>query len=101
MNYFNKKCIVRCNEAGVFYGTVTEKSESPAGVEITIRNCRRIYYWEGAATLSQLATEGVKVPENCKFSVAVPEMSVMDVIEIIPASEAAIKSIESVAIWKA
>ena len=101
MNYLNRKCIVRCNDAGVFYGTVIEKTDSIAGVEVTIQNCQRIYYWEGAATLNQLATEGVKVPENCKFTVVVPEMSVMEVIEIIPASEAAIQSIESVVIWKA
>ena len=100
MNVTDKKCVIRCIEAGVFYGTVIEKENTPSGVECTIKNCRRIWHWDGAASLSQLAMEGVSKPENCHFSVVVPEMAVIGVIEIIPASEQAIKSIESVPIWK-
>lgn len=100
MEIINKKCVVRCDRAGVFFGTITEKENTPAGVEVTIKNCRRLWYWDGAASLSQLATEGVTTPNRCKFTVIVPEMTVMQVIEIIPATEAAIKSIEEVASWK-
>lgn len=100
MDVINKKCVIRCAEAGVFYGTVVEKENTPSCVECTIRNCRRIWYWVGAASLSQLAVEGVSKPGECKFSVAVPEMTVMGVVEIIPASEQAIKSIEAVPVWR-
>lgn len=100
MDIKNKKCVIRCAEAGVFFGTVVEKENTPSGVECTIKDCRRIWYWEGAASLSQLALEGVSKPKECKFSVTVPEMVVLGVIEIIPASEKAIKSIESVPVWR-
>jgi hypothetical protein len=94
------KSIIRAKNAGVFYGEVVAREDAQNGVNVTIRNCRRIWYWEGAASLSQLAMEGVKFPENCKFSVTVPEMEVMDVIEIIPCTEDAIRIIENVPVWR-
>lgn len=63
-------------------------------------NARRLWYWEGAASLSQLATEGVKAPENCKFTVTVPSMTVLGVIELIPCSKVAVQSIDGVPEWK-
>ena len=101
MNEFiNKKVIIRANRAGVFFGTLKDKQNTPAGVEVKLENSRRIWYWRGAASLSQLATEGVKNPNGCKFSVVVPSHMVEDVIEIIPCSEEAIKNIESVQVWR-
>lgn len=99
MDVINKKCIIRCARAGVFFGIVTQKENTVAGVECTIKNCRRIWSWDGAATLSQMAVDGVSKPEECLFTVVVPEMTVMDVIEIIPATEKAINSIEAVPVW--
>lgn len=97
-NYKEKKVIVRCNRAGVFFGTLSEFDK--ANRIATISNCRRLWYWDGAASLSQLATEGTKKPQNCKFTVEVPEMEVLEVIEIIPCTETAIKNIEEVPVWK-
>lgn len=96
--YIGKKVIVRCNRAGVFFGTLTEFDK--VNREATIADCRRIWYWDGAASISQLAVDGTSNPENCKFTVVVPEMSVMEVIEIIPCTDKAIKSIEEVVVWK-
>jgi hypothetical protein len=98
MKYLNQKCIIRTNRAGVFFGTPTDFDSSTR--EMTITNCRRLWYWSGAASLSQLATEGVKCPNDCKFTVVVPEMIVMEVIEVIPCTHEAIKNIEEVAIWR-
>lgn len=98
--YINKKVIIRANRAGVFYGTLTEKENTLSGVEVKLTNCRRFWYWEGAASLSQLAIEGVTKPKACKFTVIVPEMVIEDAIEIIPVSEAATENIEAVATWK-
>lgn len=100
MEILNKKCVVRCDRAGVFYGTITSKENTPAGVEVELKDTRRLWYWDGAASLSQLATEGVRAKEKCKFTVVVPQMVVMQVIEIIPCTEEAIQNIESVAVWK-
>ncbi len=99
-NFIGKKVIIRADRAGVFFGTLKEKETTPAGVEVVLENSRRLWYWNGAASLSQMATEGVKNPHDCKFTVVVPEHNVMQVIEIIPCTEEAVKSIEGVSIWK-
>ena len=91
-----KTCIVRTYGAGVFLGKIIEKD----GKEVRLANARRIWYWDGAASLSQLAMDGTSKPQNCKFPVAVPEVFLTEVIEIIPATEKAIASIEAVPGWK-
>lgn len=99
MNYpIGKKVIIRTNRAGVFFGTLSEYDAVTRTAEI--KDCRRLWYWSGAASLSQMAGEGVKNPSNCKFTVVVPVMQVMEVIEIIPCTEEAVKNIESVQVWK-
>ena len=92
----NEKVLVRGDRSGVFFGTLAAKD----GNEVTLKNCRRIWYWKGAASLSQLALEGAKEPEECKFTVTVPEMVILDAIEIIPCSPEAILNIEGVKVWK-
>lgn len=89
-------CIVRTYSAGVFAGYV----ESRDGKEAVLRDARRIWYWDGAASLSQLATDGTSKPENCKFPCEVDKVILTEVIEIIPTTEKARQSIESVAVWK-
>lgn len=91
-----KKCIVRCYGAGVFFAEV----ESMEGKAAMLRNARRLWYWSGAASLSQLAMEGVKYPNNCKFTVTVPSMAVTDVLEVIPCTDEACESINKVIVWK-
>lgn len=92
----NKYYIVRAVRAGVFAGNIKERN----GSEVTLTDCRRLWYWSGAASLSQLAVDGVKNPRDCKFTVTVPEITVLGVIEIIPCSENAEASIRGVAQWK-
>ena len=91
-----QKYIIRGDCSGVFYGEIEKRD----GREITIKNCRRLWFWSGAASLSQLAAEGVKHPGDCKFTVTVKELTVLDVIEIIPCTRAACASIEGVQEWK-
>ena len=99
MNYpISSKCIIRTNRAGVFFATLSEFDATNRIATLT--NCRRIWYWSGAASLSQLAEEGVKNPTSCKFTMVVPQMQVMEVIEIIPCTDAAINNIENVHVWK-
>lgn len=88
-------CIVRSARAGVFAGTVTSRN----GQEVTMTNARRIWYWDGAASLSQLATEGTSKPGQCKFPAAVPNVALFEVIEILPASPQSEASIKGVAAW--
>ena len=89
-------CMVRTYSAGVFAGYI----ESRNGKEAVLRNARRIWYWDGAAILSQLATDGTSKPEKCKFPVAVDKVILTEVIEIIPITEKAKRSIDEVKVWE-
>lgn len=95
------KVIVRTERAGVFFGQITKQENTPAGVLATIKDCRRIWFWDGAASLSELAVSGTKAPSKCKFPPAVKSMTVCGVIEIIPCTKEAVKSIEGVPVWRA
>lgn len=90
------KVIVRGDRSGVFFGTLISRS----GQEVKLADCRRLWYWSGAASISQIAVDGVAFPKDCKFTVSVPEIEILDAIEVIPCSEKAIESIESVWVWK-
>lgn len=91
-----KKYIVRCNRSGVFYGEI----ESRNGQEVTMHNARCLWYWDGAASLLQLAKDGTSEPRNCKFTVYVDELTVVDAIEILPCTSESVKSIEGVSEWR-
>ena len=88
--------IVRTYSAGVFAGFL----ESRKGQEVVLTNARRIWYWKGAASLSQLAMEGTSCPNECKFPIAVDRVELLQVIEILDVTEKAKSSIESVPLWK-
>ena len=88
--------IVRGDRSGVFAGILADR----AGQEVTLHNCRRLWYWDGAASISQLAVDGTKKPDNCKFTVPVESITILDAIEIIPCTDAAKVSIKAVREWK-
>jgi len=91
-----KYFIVRTYSEGVFAGEI----ESRTGKEVVMINARRLWYWDGAASLSQLAMEGVKKPENCKFPCEVDRVTLLEVIEILDVTDFAKKSIKEVPVWK-
>ncbi len=91
-----KYVIVRSYSAGVFAGYL----KSREGQEATLVNARRLWSWSGAASLSQLAMEGVKNPERCKFPCEVSQVILTQVIEIIDTTERARQSIQEVPIWQ-
>ena len=90
------KCIFRCDRSGVFYGEEVSRD----GQTAVIKNARKLYRWHGANCAEQLAMEGTKSPDNCRFTMVVTEIEVYDLIQKIPCSDIAIKSIEEVAEWK-
>lgn len=92
-----KYVIVRTCSAGVFAGEL----ESRNGQEVVLLNARRIWYWEGAASLSQLCMEGTSCPDKCKFPCEVDRVELLEAVEILDVTETAKKSIKSVPIWKA
>jgi hypothetical protein len=89
--------IVRTFSAGVFAGYVASRN----GQEVVVKKARRLWRWEGAASLSQLAMEGTSCPKECKFPCEVDSVLLLNAIEILDVTEKSKKSISEVAIWKA
>jgi len=88
--------LVRTYSAGVHVGYLKDRK----GKEVKLLHAIRIHYWDGAASLSQLAVDGVSKPQNCRFSVAVPSIELTEAIEIIPCTAKAQKNIKEVPSWK-
>lgn len=91
--------IIRTHSAGVWFGNRKEVSGSIA----VITNARRLWYWSGAASLSQLAKEGTKRPLDCKFTVTIEDeegVYLPQVIEILPCTKEAVENIKAVKEWK-
>lgn len=91
-----KYVIVRTYSAGVFAGEL----ESRNGREVTLRRARRIWYWAGAASLSQLAQSGPSNPNACKFPEEVDRVLLLEAIEVLDVTENARRSIEGVPVWR-
>jgi hypothetical protein len=91
-----KYVLIRTYSAGVFVGYLKSRKEG----ETVLLQARRLWYWDGAASLSQLATDGVSKPTNCKFPCEVAEVTLLNTIEVIPVTEKARKNIAEVAVWK-
>ena len=88
--------MVRTYSAGVFVGYLKERN----GKEVELLYARRLWYWSGAASLSQLATVGTSDPKNCKFPTEVNSVILTEAIEIIPVTPEAKKSISGVGVWE-
>lgn len=93
-------CVIRSYGAGVFCGYVKEKESELNGVNVELINSRRIWYWAGAYSLSQLAVEGLKKLDESKIAMVVPRETIMNVVEIIPMSEFSANQIQKANIWK-
>ena len=88
--------IVRTYSAGVHYGYLVEQSTD--GKRVVLEKSRRIWYWTGAASLSQLAVDGPKA--GSKIGVPI-RVEVTEAIEIIDCEQAAVTAIEGMASWRA
>jgi hypothetical protein len=88
--------IVRTYSAGVFAGELASRT----GKEVVLYNARRLWYWAGAASLSQLSVDGTSKPESCKFPCEVPRVMLTEAIEILSVSDKARKNIAEVPTWK-
>lgn len=91
-----KYVICRTYSAGVFAGFLQSKN----GKEVFLTLARRLWYWKGASSLSELAMKGVAFPDECKFPCEVSLVNLTEVIEILETTEKAKKSIQEVPEWK-
>lgn len=92
-----QKYVVRTQNAGVFFGEIKERN----GQEITMTNARRLWEWAGATECIGLAKYGTTKPRECRFTAFVDEIAILGVIEMIPCTEQAAKSLAEVEEWKA
>lgn len=91
-----KYVIVRGDRSGVFAGVL----ESQEGQKVILRNVRRLWRWHGATECLQIATEGVKRPKDCRFTLTADSITLLDAIEIIPTTAEAEANIKAVPVWK-
>lgn len=92
------KVLVRSSEAGVFVGRLV--SAAPDFGVVELEKTRRIWYWAGAASLSELALWGPASADECKFPARTPGIHIVRrVIEIIEMTDVAWKSIKNVPVW--
>ena len=94
--YNLKYVMCRTYSAGVFAGYLVSLNKKKA----VLKYARRIWHWQGAASLSQLAQTGTSKPEKCKFPEIVSEVILTEVIGIIPITSQAKATIDKVPIWK-
>jgi len=91
--------IIRTYSAGVWFGNIKQLNEN----SVILVNARRLWYWSGAASLSQLAVEGTKRPNDCKFTVTIVDKEgvyLPQIIEVLPCTTEAVENIKSVREWK-
>jgi len=94
--FIGKQVIVRANSAGVFFGTLKSKE----GDSVVLTKARKIWYWDGACSVEQLAVDGTSKPDQCKFTVVVDNIGIEKVLQTIPCTKKAINSLTEVAVWK-
>ena len=87
--------LIRTYSAGVHFGIVESKTET----EVVLSNSRRLHYWDGACSLSQVALDGVDLNES-RIAMVLPKITLNGWIEIIPMSEKAAKQMMGAAPWK-
>jgi len=92
-----RKFIVRCDRAGVFYGEI----QRVFGSVVDMRNVRKVWYWDGACAVEDLAVNGTARPKACKLTVSVDSMRLLGAVQIIPCTEAAVKCLDAIPEWRA
>lgn len=92
--------LIRSYASGVHFGILSEKRDAPQGLEVTLLQSRRIHKWVGAASLSQLAVDGIGNAAESRVSVELPSITISNVIEIIPLSTKSLDNLKNSPIWK-
>jgi hypothetical protein len=91
-----KMVMIRTYSAGVHFGYL----KSRTGKEVELLKARRVWYWSGACSISQLAMEGSTKISECKISMEVESIELLEAIEIIPMTDKAITNLNSAKVWK-
>jgi hypothetical protein len=87
--------VVRTYSAGVHIGYLLKR----VGKDVELVNSRRVYYWEGANTLSDVANIGSVLPKNCKITAPVSKIILTEAIEIIWVTKKSADALASIPNW--
>lgn len=90
-----KRIVMVRSTAGIFVGEL----QAYQNAEATLTGVRRLWYWTGASSLSQLAQEGTSKPKECKFPCEVDRIVIPSVMEMLDVTPKAKKSIDQVPVW--
>lgn len=91
-----KYVVVRGDRSGVFAGTLVSQED----LKVVLSGVRRLWRWYGATECLQIATEGVKRPKECRFTMTAESITLLDAIEVIPTTAEAEAIIKAVPVWK-
>jgi hypothetical protein len=75
--------LIRTYSAGVHFGTL---EECDGNQKVRLSNARRLWSWNGALSLSEVAMKGIDL-KNSKVSVPVEEIILLQAVEIIKISK--------------
>ena len=91
----DKRVIARIERAGVFHGTLDYIDNEI----IRLKDASRIYYWNGALSVTDMAAKGIT---GGKVTVPVTTVEFMSdkIVELNECSDEATKSIETIKPWK-
>jgi hypothetical protein len=93
--------IARCRDAGVHAGYLVSTNKS----HTVLRDARRIWYWTGAASLSEIAVYGLNPAKSSASKIAAPVKSVRlrdsDICELTVCTDEGRASVEGAATWRA
>lgn len=78
MTEIGQKVLIRTYSAGVHFGTLTKRE----GQEVHLSNARRLWSWNGALSLSEVATTGLDL-KHSKISVPLEKIILTQAVEII------------------
>ena len=96
MDNIKKYVIVRGDRSGVFAGTLVSQEDR----KVVLSGVRRLWRWYGATECLQIATDGVKRPKDCRFTLTAESITLLDAIEVIPTTAEAEAIIKAVPVWK-
>lgn len=92
-----KPVLIRSYAAGVHFGYLLSVENTLAGQIVVLVKTRRIWSWNGACSISQIAVDGI---EKGNVSMEVKENTIVNVIEIIPLTEKAFANLQKQPVWK-
>jgi hypothetical protein len=81
--FLNKKVLVRTQSSGVHFGTLLEQESTVSGSALRLGNARRLWSWNGALSLHEVASKGVDI-KNSKISEQIEEIILPSHIELLP-----------------